>query len=220
MPKVNRNTPRRSENDDDAAEPRKASKMGRYVVKPGQSVTTGGTDDNGDATTITYEAGETVELSEEDADRMPWAVEKSGRKRDGQSSRLAAKVKALEAEVARLKGDAAARKKDKGSKGQQAAAASLVARGDNFIGRGEPEIGKVPRELEDSLNSVIDDDGDDLPSTEEMSGGMKGLERGGGGEGAHVETGTGSGPASTPADIKPGQSSAPGAGGQPTGPIK
>lgn len=196
---------------EDTSATRKGSeKRSKYVVKPGNTLTRGVTDSDGNATQKVFNPGDEVELTAEEAARMPWVVgEKpkgSDRERSGQTIRLRRQVAALEAEVARLKADAETVAKVKESPEYKQAIESLLSRGDNFIGRGEPEAGKVPPEVLDNFEMrTADDDG---PLSDKV--GMKGLERGGddGGKTGTVQT-PGASP-SVPSSPKGGESVRPG----------
>lgn len=231
-------TPRRG-SDEDRADRRAAAEDApkkAYRVRAGQTVTVG--DPENEGSTITYAAGEEVELTDAEAKAMPWAVDTGERRaRTGQNSRLKSRVKELEAEIERLKGNVEDQRKAKKDPGRQAAAESLKARGDNFMARNEPQIGSVPPDALDAHDRAVlaeemggDGDGGPLESDDELAGGMHGVARAtAGGEGGSNRggvAGTGAGGAapmqqpgastSQPFTGKPGESQRPGES-QPSG---
>ena len=204
-------TAKPSEETKDSGTRRSSEKRSKYVVKPGHTVTAGATDADGNPTQKTYAAGEALELTDDQAAAMPWAVEEQkggGRERSGQTVRLQRKLRELEEENKRLKAEAEAVKKDKDSKEHKQAIQSLIDRADNFKGRGEPEVGKVPPDALDAFDNRGADD--DEPLSDEV--GMTGLERAkSGGESAGTRASSPAGAVdSQPSTPKSGDSVAPG----------
>jgi hypothetical protein len=87
----------------------------KFRVKPGQSVTLA---EGSDGATRTYAEGEEVSISEEDAARIPWAVETGERRRGGQTSRLKKRIEELEAQLRQKEQEAKAGTK-KGDPGRR-----------------------------------------------------------------------------------------------------
>lgn len=198
------------EEDENAPSARRSEgKSAKYRVKPGQSITLGETDDNGEPVQRVYRAGAEVSLTEEQAKAMPWAVEKGDRRsRSGQTSRLSKRVKELEAEIERLQADSKTRSKE--DPHREAAISSLKARGDNFIGRGEPQIGSVPPEaadLHDRALAEAEFGRNTLKSDDEESG-MHGIARARASDEELRLAGPQVGPASTPSTGGPGSGNA------------
>lgn len=154
---------------------KKSERRSTYRVRAGHHVTVGEVNADGENVTKGFGPGEEVELTDEQAKAMPWAVESGERRRSGQTSRLKAKIADLEGQLKAK--EEADKNKDAGKKdpGLAEAEASLRARGDNFMARGEPEVGKVPRDVEENFDGGIDDGSDIDP--DDAAGGMKGMAR-------------------------------------------
>jgi len=99
-----------------------------------------------------YEAGEEVDLTEEQAKAIPHAVDSGDRRRSGQTSRLKKRIAELEAELEAAKTPP---KKAEDDPELEAAEESIALRGDNFAARGEPEAGKVPPEVADAHEKAL-----------------------------------------------------------------
>lgn len=155
----------------------------KYRVKPGNTITVNEPDADGKAKLRVIEAGEEVSLTEEQAAGAPHALEVAERRRsrnDGQLTRAEKEIARLKAEIETLKQGPKDPREDPE---YDNAVASLRKRGDNFMARGEPEIGKVPPSVIDDHDRAIAraESGkslEDLPSDDELAGGMKGLARG------------------------------------------
>jgi hypothetical protein len=212
MAKTQAKTRRAAADDGTAAESKDTLKT--YRVRPGNSLTLGEQGDDGNVM-VTYGPGEEIEMSVADAEARPWCVEAvdTKKERPGQTSRLKKQVADLQKQIKELTSKQEAAGKD--DPGRKDAIASLIARGDNFIGRGEPEVGKVPPDVVDAHEAgLLQAEVGAASRSLADEVGMKGLERGGGGEQTGAGTTGGTPPAgshpSTPANLKPGESVKPG----------
>lgn len=132
-----------------------SQKRSKFVVKVGHSLTV--VEGQGDQRkrAIKY-AGDEVELSADEADRVSHALEPNGTKagRPGQVSRLQRRIKELEAQLR----DANAKSSDEDGDDEQreAAVESIRQRGDNFKARGEPDRNAVPSNVVDAYEEGLD----------------------------------------------------------------
>jgi hypothetical protein len=175
------------DDDDDAKEPqpRASTAIQKYRVRPGQTVQHADTEDGENV--VIYGEGEEVDLTEAEAQAMPWAVElpdeKKSPRRSGQVSRLKRELQAKQQEMDRLKEENERLKNPDKDPNRKKAVESLLARGDNFIGRGEPDPDRVPREVVDAhdrrvLAEELGESGSrQAGQTDDELSGMKGMAR-------------------------------------------
>lgn len=204
------------ETEDTGSSKRSAAGKKTYRVRPDNTITTAIPDGDGGQTLKVFGPGETVELSDADAAKMPYALDVAERRsaRDGQTSRLKKRIAELEAELERQKEQA--KTAGKPDKNRPAAVESILARGDNHAGRGEPHFGSVPAadveawEAGRDRSGFVGDEGPEVTLDEET--GMHGIGRASvsSPENAPV-VGSGHGPTSQPATLEQNESQRPGA---------
>lgn len=143
-----------------AAETKKAGTPKQYRVRPGHTITVGETDDDGNPKYVEYGENMTVSLTEDEAKKMPWALQPAERRTHaGQTSRLQQQIEELQA---KLDASEKARKELAKSKGvdpnREDALESLRRRGDAHHLRGEPTPHVAASDTIARHNAALDDD--------------------------------------------------------------
>jgi hypothetical protein len=157
-----------------------------YRVRPGHSITIGeGVDEETGRQILTVIGpGQTVSLTKEEYAGAAHALDVGERRREGQLNRREKEIERLQAELDAQKELNKEMSKKIPKKDLDALMESFRNRGDNYIARGEAHPHGVPRAQLTADESPV------LPSNigdmEDMTGGMKGLERAHAGAGEHA----------------------------------
>lgn len=149
---------------------KKKEKTSTFRVRSGHTVN----HDN-----VMYGPGDEVDLTDKEAQSMPWAVESGDRRRPGQTSRMQKRIKDLQREIEELRsaGKPGAKRSRQAEEDHDAAVESIRQRGDAHAARGEPHFGQVPIEVEERYQRGQDVDYVQGGASDDEETGLHGMGR-------------------------------------------